>query len=120
VTGSEILHDQPGMLIAHAEIEQTHDARTADTLHDLVFLQEAPERVIQVAVLGLTVAGDFQRHQLARRLAFAQVEIRHHTSGYAADVAIAANERAPETLRLPAIRTRTPNGARESLPLLRG
>ena len=83
-----------------AQIIKPHDARAADTLDDFVFLQEAPERVIQVAVLEVPVARDFQRHQSPGGLAFTEIEIRDRSGSNAANMAIAANERASEALRV--------------------
>src|SRR5215469_13057868 len=96
IAGSEILHHQPRVLIAHTQVEETDDARAADALNDLVLLQEAPEGIVEVAVLGVPVARDLQCHQLSSSLALAEIEVRHGSGCDASNMAITANKRAAE------------------------
>ena len=49
VAEREILHDQPGVLVAHTQIVETHHRGAVDALYDLVLLQEAPEGIERAA-----------------------------------------------------------------------
>ena len=45
VAQREVLHHQPGVLVAHSQVVQAHDVWAVDALRDLVFLQKAPKRI---------------------------------------------------------------------------
>ncbi len=64
------------MLIAHAEVIEPHDARMTNALNDLVFLQEATERRIQL-VLRLLIARHLQHDERARLLALREIQLGH-------------------------------------------
>ena len=76
VPALEVLHDEPGVLIADAQVVQPHHRGAGDALGDLVFLQEAPEGIERFLALPATVARDLDHHQRAGALALGQVQIR--------------------------------------------
>jgi len=118
VAGAEIFHHEIRMLIAHAEVVQAHDARMSDAAHDLILLQEAPERLIKFVFL-LLIARHFQHYERACLLALRQIQIRHAAAGKLADAAIAAYECAAEALRILRIGGSAPVGPGDGL-FLRG
>ena len=77
VTERKVLHDQPGVLVAHPEVVQPHHRRAIDALGYLVFLQEAAKRIDGLIGFALAVARHFERHQGTRALALGDVEVRH-------------------------------------------
>ncbi len=92
-----------------------------DSLDDLILLEEAPERVVELAAgLVVPVTRDLQRHQRAGLFAFGQIQVRDRARGQAPYVAIPADESSPEALLLAPIPMRTPHRTRIGLTLLRG
>src|SRR5690348_11523606 len=115
----KILHDEPGMLIAHAEIVQTHDRRTGDALRNLVLLQEAAKGVCRLLLI-LPVASHLERHECPQTLALGHVEITRRAGGQAADAAVSADEGIAEALCLASGSAGAPDRARVRLTPLGG
>ena len=64
------------MLVAHAQVVEPHDTGMADALHDLVFLQEAAEGLVEL-VLALLVPRHLQHDERARLLALGEIQLGH-------------------------------------------
>src|SRR5580700_1126913 len=90
----------------------------SDAAHDLILLQEAPERLIKLVFL-LLIARHFQHHERACLLALGQIKIRDAAAGKLADATIASYECAAETLRILRIGRSAPIGPGDGL-FLRG
>ena len=85
-----------------------------DTAHDLVFLQEAPEGLVNVVVL-LLVTRHLQHDKLACPFALSQIQIRNPARRKLADAAVTGQECAAEALRVVCIGAGTPVGLRDAL-----
>ncbi len=91
------------MVIAHAQIVEPHDVGMLDSLDDLVLLQKAPERIVELGALLMAIACHLERHQRSGLLAFGQIEVRNRAGGQSPDVAIAADEGVSEALLPPTV-----------------
>src|SRR4051812_6999013 len=71
----EILHHQPGVIIADPQVIKLHDARMLDALDDLVFLQESSERVVEVMLIFVPITNDLQRNQRSSQFTLRQIQV---------------------------------------------
>jgi len=91
----EILHRQVGVIVRHAQFVQPHDVGMANALADLVFLQEAPECLIDTGLIAQR-RRHLECHQRADLLALRQVELRDRAARQQARAAVAGNARLTE------------------------
>jgi len=119
VPEGEVLHDEPGMLIAHAEVVQPHHGRVGDALGDLILLQKAAKGIDRLLLI-LTVARDLERDECAEALALGHEQVAGRATGETADAAVPADERIAETLGLASRPAGAPDGAGMRLAPLGG
>ena len=120
VAALEVLHDEPGVLVADAQVVQAHHRGTGDALGDLVLLQEAPEGIERFLALAAAVARHLEHHQRAGALALGQIQVRGRPARQRSDAAVAADEGLAEALRVAAGGTGAPQRPRVRLALLGG
>ena len=103
VARAKIFHDEIGVLVAHAEVVEPHDAGMADALHDLVLLQEAAEGLNRARSPSAGRARPSARP--ARRPARSRRDTgRRPGRREPANAPVAADERVAEATALPALR----------------
>src|SRR4051812_11596890 len=96
----EKLHYQPRVFVADSEIKKLHDAGMLDALNDLVLLEKASERMVQVVLILVPIPDHLQGNQRSRSFALREIQVRNRPRGDPPDAPIAANERAAKALGL--------------------